>query len=1047
MPRSAMVRVNAALLIVCALVLGTSTTSSDVSAAVTTVTFDDTTTQNQPLNGQYPSALIDWGNGAWFLSGPWGAFATRSASFAHSGLSSASFNFVQPRRLIELTAFNGGSGTSTVTLSCPGQTPKTQGVPSGAVVQIATGWDETCATVTVSSSNGWNTNFDNLKFDDGPLPNEAPEVDVGPDKSITLPVNTVSLDGTVTDDGQPDPLTQTWTGPPGVTFLNANAVDTTATLPGTGSYVLRLTAGDGDLSAWDEVTVTVNPEPTEPVLIITLPAEGEVLTDTTTVIVQYAAAGDLTEADHAHFRLDGNPTVMDIDFDGLYTFTNVPSGDHTLVGILARPNHSEIAGSEHTISFSTTTPDEESPQVQITAPSAGATVAGTVNVTAAATDNVGVVGVRFLVDGVPVGAEDTSVPHLVAWNSTTVTNGDHTLTAIARDASANETVSDPVLVTVDNGDIRAQVGEWSPVVNWPVVSVHANLLHTGKVLVWDDENPGTVPFVWDPIANTLTETEEVPAPIICAGVIAMADGRLLVAGGHIPGGGENGIEDIYIYDPVTNAWTRTGDLIDPRYYPSLVRLQDGEIGIFSGQILTDNWSPRIEIYDPQAGTTSEVPGINVIELREEEYPLVYNLPDGTVLAISPQIGAVMRFDPDAETWTAVNVTPIELGSGVQFRPGMFLMSGGAPNFGAPASNAAAILDMTSGSPQWVATTPMTTGRYFHQLLMLPTGDVFAVGGATSASIYSTSPVLQPEIWNPVTETWTVVATQTAPRMYHSTSLLLPDGRVLTAGGGRSGPAPNQLNAQIYSPPYLFRGPRPVITDAPSVAPLGSAFTLDVADADEIASVTLVELGNATHSTFASQHFIELSFAANGDELTVDAPADVSELPPGYYMVFAVNADGVPSEASIIQFVQSQVLTSVEVAPQTASVPAGGTRTFTATALDQFGEPMVTQPPMTWSVTGGGTIDAAGVFSAGAVPGGPYVVSANTGALEATANVTVTAPDSLPTVAQAAAAVPNPSSGTTSALSVLGADDGGEATLLYTWSMASGPPSGSASFSA
>lgn len=125
------------------------------------ITFDDRPGQNQPLNGQYPAGVIDWGTGQWWHSGPWGLFATKSASFT-SGGTSRTFTFVVPRRLVSLQAYNGGGGSSTITLACAGQTTTTQTVPAGQVVTISTGWTGACTTVTVGSTNGWNTNVDAL---------------------------------------------------------------------------------------------------------------------------------------------------------------------------------------------------------------------------------------------------------------------------------------------------------------------------------------------------------------------------------------------------------------------------------------------------------------------------------------------------------------------------------------------------------------------------------------------------------------------------------------------------------------------------------------------------------------------------------------------------------------------------------------------------------------------------------------------------------------------------------------------------------------------
>jgi hypothetical protein len=131
------------------------------------LTFDDRPGQNQALDGQYPTGVIDWGTGDWWQSAPWGRFTTKSISFNGSGRTSATFTFVTPRRLVRLDAYNGGSGSSTVTLACAGQPTKTQDVAASEMLTIDTSWTGTCAMVTVTSTNGWDTNFDNLTIDGG----------------------------------------------------------------------------------------------------------------------------------------------------------------------------------------------------------------------------------------------------------------------------------------------------------------------------------------------------------------------------------------------------------------------------------------------------------------------------------------------------------------------------------------------------------------------------------------------------------------------------------------------------------------------------------------------------------------------------------------------------------------------------------------------------------------------------------------------------------------------------------------------------------------
>ena len=133
-----------------------------VQAPGSTITFDDLSNPNRPLNGQYPSGVADWGTNTWYLSGPFGAFRTNSVSLVASALTSGTVTFASPRRVVQVDAYNGGSNSSTVTLSCAGQPTVSITLATHAMVTIATGWSGGCSRVTIGSSNGWNTNFDNF---------------------------------------------------------------------------------------------------------------------------------------------------------------------------------------------------------------------------------------------------------------------------------------------------------------------------------------------------------------------------------------------------------------------------------------------------------------------------------------------------------------------------------------------------------------------------------------------------------------------------------------------------------------------------------------------------------------------------------------------------------------------------------------------------------------------------------------------------------------------------------------------------------------------
>ena len=132
---------------------------------VGTTTIDFNSHQsNVNLNGQYPTSVIDWGTNVWWVAAPWGQFTTNSISFNRAGITSGSLSFVIPKRLVSIKAYNGGTTASTITLSCAGNTTTVQSVAVNQLVTISTGWTVGCSTVTVGSSNGWDTNLDDLTY-------------------------------------------------------------------------------------------------------------------------------------------------------------------------------------------------------------------------------------------------------------------------------------------------------------------------------------------------------------------------------------------------------------------------------------------------------------------------------------------------------------------------------------------------------------------------------------------------------------------------------------------------------------------------------------------------------------------------------------------------------------------------------------------------------------------------------------------------------------------------------------------------------------------
>ena len=453
------------------------------------------------------------------------------------------------------------------------------------------------------------------------------------------------------------------------------------------------------------------------------------------------------------------------------------------------------------------------------------------------------------------------------------------------------------------------VGQWAGPFSWPLVSVHTILLPTGKVLLYDDHTSDAGVQIWDPATGTLTSRPYNPSNLFCSGHTVLANGKVLVTGGHV--GAYVGINDSTLFDATAQTWSAGADMAVARWYPTTLVLPNGKALVVSGAIncFTCN-IPNVshdgialvpEIYDTPAGTWSSLPGAS---LSLPLYPHLFVLPDGRVLATGSQEDPIQTWalNVATQTWSIVDPVVRDGGSSVMYRPGKIMKSGSGRNPDYPEANAVAtafVLDMNLPSPSWRQVESMDFARTQHNLTILPDGNVFVVGGATDSDVFHTAgAVEQAELWDPTTETFSDLASMTEPRMYHSTSLLLPDGRVLVSGGGRFGP--DFPSAEIYSPPYLFKGARPSITSAPAVIEHGSDFAVGTPGGAAVARVALIGTGSVTHAFDASQRYLELPFSVVAGGLSVTAPANANLAPPGYYMLFLVDASGIPSIGSIVR---------------------------------------------------------------------------------------------------------------------------------------------------
>ncbi len=421
---------------------------------------------------------------------------------------------------------------------------------------------------------------------------------------------------------------------------------------------------------------------------------------------------------------------------------------------------------------------------------------------------------------------------------------------------------------------------------------------TTKVLMWDS-GTGAAVLNWATGAITSVPTG---TQLWCAGQVILKNGKVLAIGGDVLNKTLQGVVDTNLFDPATNTWTRLQDMHLPRFYPTATKLPDGRIlamGGSYGGIKTLNQRTQ-EIFDPNTGQwtlTAQTPDIPY-------YPHDFILPDGRmVITGATEVPVVTRvWNPASDTWSTVDASHVyDAGSSTMYRPGKILKAGSASDGGAPAIpslNTAYVLDMTSGSPAWRQVGSMAQPRSFLNLTTLPDGNVLATGGDTnrSGTNFATG-ARTAELWSPATEQWTTLASEAQGRLYHSVGFLLPDGRVMVGGTGRVNATPNAFNYEIFSPPYLFKGPRPTIASAPSSVGYGQTFNVATPSSGSITSVVLIAPAAVTHAFDQNARYVPVNFTATNGNLSVTAPANGNLAPPGPYMLFVVNSAGVPSVAS------------------------------------------------------------------------------------------------------------------------------------------------------
>ncbi len=435
--------------------------------------------------------------------------------------------------------------------------------------------------------------------------------------------------------------------------------------------------------------------------------------------------------------------------------------------------------------------------------------------------------------------------------------------------------------------VSSETGAWSAPFDWPIVAVHLHLLPNGRVLSWGKTG---VPQIWNPSTGGFTPSPS-PDLLFCSGHSFLKDGRLHVAGGHIDD--DRGLPDINLYS-TAGGWSTATSMQRGRWYPTNTTMANGEVVITAGR---DEAGLNVPL--PEVWTSGNLRVLTGASLNLPYYPRAFLAPNGKLFYAGEQRTTRYLDIAGSGKWTTVGQRLFanrEYGSAVMYEPGKVLYAGGGRT-----TNTAEVIDLDQAKPVWRWTGSMAYARRQHNLTVLPTGEVLATGGVAGTEFNDlTQPVRAAELWNPATGAWKTLAGNAVVRGYHGTAILMPDGKVLLAGSGDGAGLPAERNAELFSPPYLFLGPRPAISSAPTVARYNTTFQVPTPTPSAIAKVSLVRLGSVTHGFDMNQRYHALAFTSNATGLTVTAPTSRKRAPPGHYLLFILNGAGVPSVAKVVQ---------------------------------------------------------------------------------------------------------------------------------------------------
>ncbi len=450
-------------------------------------------------------------------------------------------------------------------------------------------------------------------------------------------------------------------------------------------------------------------------------------------------------------------------------------------------------------------------------------------------------------------------------------------------------------------------------------------MHTGKVLLVAGSGNDRATFdagtfrtsVWDPVTDTFTSVST-PWDAFCAGHAQLPDGRLLVAGGtgaYESSGGPTafaGTNKAYVFDPDTDTYQAAPNMDNARWYPSLLTLGDGSVLAVAGQGSDGKLTYNSQKYFGGAWTPNRPPPTYDDASSTKQlwplYPGLHLMADGRVFFSGAH---TFGGTPSPGIWnlTANTFHPVgglpdlhhtDHAMSVLLPPAQdqkVMIIGGGSDDGSLSTDSTSIVDLDDPSPQYTPAAKLDTPKMYVSAVILPDRTVFETGArcATATSPTATSSPRRSSILAPGSgrrrRTRRCRAATTPLRSCSPTDASATFGNNPSSGTF-------EMRIEIYSPDYLTKGTRPQITSVPTEMTYGGSYAMTTTQAAPITSVSLVRPMAVTHSSDGNQRLVDVPFVANPDgSLQLSVTSNPNIAPPGWYMLFAVDATGVPSVAS------------------------------------------------------------------------------------------------------------------------------------------------------